>query len=164
MRLFVPTGTIGAEPCWGASSLSVGICGANGGHSGNDPVPSFSYRCQSGRLRCRPSEVGQGAWGREAVTERGTGRGTLLGALPYFPHLCCGSVEAARRWSVSACYHWNRVERGRGAQDSKRSTQDPIGGRRSYLSEAAAPMDIGAATSQHCPSPIVVSWGGLCAG
>ena len=79
------SGMPGAGPCQDAPSLFVGSCGANGGRSDNKPVASFSSRRQYGRLRCRPSEVGQGAWGREAVTERGAGIGTLLGALSSSP-------------------------------------------------------------------------------
>ena len=150
--------------CQDAPSLFVGSCGANGGRSDNKPVASFSSRRQSGRLRCRPSEVGQGAWGREAVTERGAGIGTLLGALSSFPRLCCESVGAARRWRVSARYGRDGAVRGRGTQNSERSTQDPVGARRSYLIEAAAPMEIGAATSRRRPSSLVVSWDGLGAG
>ena len=65
---------------------------------------------------------------------------------------------------ASLPYRWDGAVLGRGTQDSERSTQDPVGARRSYLSEAAAPMDIGAATSQRRPSPLVVSWDGLSAG
>ena len=147
-----------------APSLSVGICGANGGWSGNEPVLSFSSHRQSGRLRCRPSEVGRGRWGREAVTERFAGSGTIFGELSYFPRLYCGSFGVARHWRISAIYLRNRVWRGRGTHDSVRMKQDPVGVRRSYLSEAAAPMEIGAATSQLCPSPLAVIWEGRGAG
>ena len=69
-----------------------------------------------------------------------------------------GLVRAARRWRVSARYRWDGAVRGRRIQDSERSTQDPVGACRSYLSEAADPMNTEAAMNRRRPYPLVVRW------
>ena len=58
-----------------------------------------------------------------------------------------GLVRAAWLWCVPARYCWDVAIHGRRTQDSERSTQDPVGARRSYFSKAADPMKIEAATN-----------------
>ena len=68
-----------------------------------------------------------------------------------------GLAGAAQRWRVYKRYLWDGLISGRGTQDLERSTQDPVGARRSYLSEFAEPMKIGATTNRCRPSPLVFS-------
>ena len=88
-------------------------------------------------------------------------RDTVGGIVVFPPSL----MWAGRSGPVLARLCPLSMGRGRtGTQDSKRSTQDPIGERRYYFSEAAAPMEIRVSTIRRLPSPLIVIWDVLGAG